>query len=242
MNVATDGKYNLKILNDAFEGRGHENEELDLIDGVDGEKKIKKRTKRPPKKEEVEKHIDNADPRTLAVVEEVMRASKQGFYLGEDDSESEANSMALMAYDDAGQRKKNRDLLKMKAKAYAANDPNSKTGKIIFDIDADPVPVDDGTFVTGVGIPGKKKKRRDFTEEELKTYQNPEDELLDRVDAAEREMQAMMKYLNSVEAMMAGDNLAQIRRMLNYTGTSVKHHSKAYTNIKGHVEEMNNDA
>ena len=50
MHVATDGKYNLKILNDAFEGRAHENEEFDLVDDeVTGEKKIKKRTKRPPK-------------------------------------------------------------------------------------------------------------------------------------------------------------------------------------------------
>lgn len=31
MNVATDGNYNLKILNDAFEGKAHENEELELI-------------------------------------------------------------------------------------------------------------------------------------------------------------------------------------------------------------------
>ena len=47
MNVAGDGNYNLKILNDAFEGRAHENEEIDLIK-VDGEMQIKTRTKRPP--------------------------------------------------------------------------------------------------------------------------------------------------------------------------------------------------
>lgn len=47
MNVAGDGDYNLKILNDAFEGRGADNEEIDLIN-IDGELKIKKRTKRPP--------------------------------------------------------------------------------------------------------------------------------------------------------------------------------------------------
>ena len=42
MHVATDGNFNLKVLNDAFEGRAHENEEIDLInDG--GEMKIKKR-------------------------------------------------------------------------------------------------------------------------------------------------------------------------------------------------------
>ena len=29
--MATDGNYNLKILNDAFEGRAHENEDIDLV-------------------------------------------------------------------------------------------------------------------------------------------------------------------------------------------------------------------
>lgn len=31
MHVATDGGYNLKVMNDAFEGRAHENEEIELI-------------------------------------------------------------------------------------------------------------------------------------------------------------------------------------------------------------------
>ena len=45
-------------------------------------------------------------------------------------------------------------------------------------------------------------------------------------------MHKMMKYLDSVESMMGGDDLAQIRRMLDYTSQSVKHHSKAYSGIK----------
>ncbi len=32
MFAATDGNFNLKVLNDAFEGRAHENEEIDLIE------------------------------------------------------------------------------------------------------------------------------------------------------------------------------------------------------------------
>ena len=47
MFVAADKKYNLKILNDAFEGRAHENEDIELK-AVGGELKIKKRMKRPP--------------------------------------------------------------------------------------------------------------------------------------------------------------------------------------------------
>jgi len=42
----------------------------------------------------------------------------------------------------------------------------------------------------------------------------------------------MMNYLNAVESMMGGDDLGHIRRMLDYTGKSVNHHSKAYSKIK----------
>ncbi len=76
MFAATDGNFNLKVLNDAFEGRAHENEVIDLIENEQGEKKIKKRQKRPPRPEEKpkeEKKYD--DPRVAAVMEDVMRRS-----------------------------------------------------------------------------------------------------------------------------------------------------------------------
>ena len=85
MHVATDGKYNLKILNDAFEGKAHENEEFDLVDDeVTGEKKIKKRTKRPPKDPNAgvppkpsKPSLEARDPRMEAIVADVMRQSAQ---------------------------------------------------------------------------------------------------------------------------------------------------------------------
>jgi len=125
-----------------------------------------------------------------------MRRSTQGFgKWGEDDSDevedgkSDANSNALVAFDEVGERKKNRALLKAKAKAITSKDPN-KVGKIIFDVDGDGEAPghDDGTFVTGVGIPGKKKGKKNYTAEELKHYEFPEDELMDRVDQTEKEM------------------------------------------------------
>ena len=42
--------------------------------------------------------------------------------------------------------------------------------------------------------------------------------------------------------MMYGDDLAQIRRMLDYTSQSVSNHSKSYTGISRQVDEMNKDA
>ena len=41
---------------------------------------------------------------------------------------------------------------------------------------------------------------------------------------------------------MGGDDIAHIRQMLDYTSKSVKHHSKAYSNIKEKVHGMNQDA
>lgn len=246
MHVATDGKYNLKILNDAFEGRAHENEEFDFVEDDKGDKKLKKRTKRPPKDPNAAippkprvPPLESRDPRMEAVVADVMRRSARDWTKMSEGSVSdtssqksgEASSMAVAVYDEVGQRKKNREQLKMKAKAFTSNEPK-KVGRAIFDIDAEPAG-DSGTFVTGVGIPGKsKRKQREFTEAELKFYAFPEDELMDRVDQTEKEMHNMMKYLNAVENMMGGDDLAQIRRMLDYTSTSVKHHSKAYSGIK----------
>mmetsp|Transcript_28578 Transcript_28578/g.35367 ORF Transcript_28578/g.35367 Transcript_28578/m.35367 type:complete len:209 (+) Transcript_28578:1378-2004(+) len=65
---------------------------------------------------------------------------------------------------------------------------------------------------------------------------------MERVDDTEKEMHRMMKYLNAVENMMSGNDLSHIKRMLDYTGQSVKHHSKAYTGIKQQVEDMNKEA
>ena len=82
MFVATDKKYNLKVLNDAFEGRAHENEDIDMK-VVGGELKIKKRMKRPPsglnKKNTGSEPssyfggLDSSDnPRLNAIMEEAM--------------------------------------------------------------------------------------------------------------------------------------------------------------------------
>lgn len=65
---------------------------------------------------------------------------------------------------------------------------------------------------------------------------------MERVDRTEADMQEMMKYLNAVERMVSGDDLNQIRKMLEYTSQNVHHHSKAYSNIRQQVEVLNNDA
>jgi hypothetical protein len=65
---------------------------------------------------------------------------------------------------------------------------------------------------------------------------------MERVNKTEKDMNDMLKYLNAVEEMMGGDDLAQIRRMLSFTSQSVSHHTDAYTAIKSRVEDMNKEA
>ena len=50
-------------------------------------------------------------------------------------------------------RKRNRELLKMQAKAVTASNPDS--AKVLYDVDANDGN-DGSTFVTGGGIPGRK--------------------------------------------------------------------------------------
>lgn len=204
MHVATDGNYNLKILNDAFEGRAQENEEIDLIN-IDGEFKIKKKTKRPPviQKPEVKTSAateEKKDARLAAIMEEVMRKSAADFKLIDEQFEKEAaeeeaaaNAMALVPVNQEQEKKKRNQLLKLKAKAMIGANAGQNSGKVIFDIDAE-----GGTFVTGVGIPGSKKvKNQKYAEEEeMKYYTYPEDELWERVNKTEKEMQDMLNYLN----------------------------------------------
>ena len=285
MNVAADGNYNLKILNDAFEGRAHENEDIELV-RVGGELKIKKRTKRPPRPETARvggknaasifcgfdsttSGIDKKDPRLQAIMEEVMQRTAADFsaidsevyrYDIERDEKSQpsdhdyenadANCMALVPVTtdsefDVNRRKRNRELLKMQAKAASISNPDQ--AKVLYDIDGKEGG-ESSTFVTGGGIPGRKKKQknkqqqRPAYDEEFKFYEYPEEELLDRVDKTEHEMQEMMRYLTSVEDMMVGDDLEQIRKMLDTTSTSVDHHSKAYNSLKLQVDNINKEA
>ena len=162
-----------------------------------------------------------------------MRRSQQGFGggFGAADDDKSDNAMALVPFDTAKEKKKRNELLKLKAKQVVGKEP-VRSGKVLFDVDGD------STFVTGVGIPGRAKTKKGPSEVE-KYYACEEDALLDRVNNTEKGMQDMMKYLDAVENMMGGDDLAQIRRMLNHTTSAVNHHSKAYANIKEEVLHMN---
>ena len=293
MNVAADGNYNLKILNDAFEGRAHENEDIELV-RVGGELKIKKRTKRPPRPETAKVAskkqpsyqttnifcgFDNStsagtekDPRLAAIMEEVMQRTNAEFSaidaeydVVEDDSESDAattpkydenadasNCMALVPVVentefDIKKRKRNRELLKMQAKASSTAQPGE--AKVLYNVDDhdDIGNNDEGIFgITGIGIPGKSKKSKrqkmPTYDEEHKFYQYPEEESIEQVDRIEHEMQEMMRYLATVEDMMGGDDLSEIKKQLEITGTSVDQHSKAYNALKLQVDNINKDA
>lgn len=94
-------------------------------------------------------------------------------------------------------------------------------------------------------MPGKKRKKFTGVEEsddEDKFFLNEEDELLDQVDKHERDFKDMLNYLNEVEEMMGGNDLAQIRKMMRYQNETMDQHIKAYDKIKTSVTEMNKEA
>jgi len=115
----------------------------------------------------------------------------------------ETNDMALVPVD----KKQRNDLLKAKAKMYSKE---QKTGqKVIYDEDL-LNPPKEKTFVTGGGLPGRKRVAKDEDSDD-DFFLNEEDELLDIVEKQERDMKDMLKYLNEVEEMMGGNDLAHIR-------------------------------
>ena len=103
---------------------------------------------------------------------------------GDDQTNSDAYSMALVPVDEKAMRKQQRERLKAKAKQIASGQDLNSGGKVLYDADA----ADDaGTFVTGLGIPGTKKGKKKqekalVTAEGGKFYASMEDELMDRVD------------------------------------------------------------
>ena len=112
-------------------------------------------------------------------------------------------SWALVPVDDEKVKKKRNELLKKKAKAVKEKNKANRVGKVLFDVDTD------GTFVTGVGIPGKSKNQihEADDQEEEKSYIDEEDMLLERVEQTSRDLHNMMKYMDKVENLMEGDTL-----------------------------------
>ena len=138
------------------------------------------------------------------------------------------------------QKKQRNALLKQKAKLLKGGPTKQSNGaKVLFDYDA--AMEKEHTFVTGGGLPGRKRDGGESSDED-KFYLNDEDELLEQVEKHERDMNDMLKYLNEVEDMMGGNDLAQIRKMMKYSNDTMEQHKVAYDKIKTNVDGMNKSA
>ena len=144
-------------------------------------------------------------------MQEAMQRSQADFKVIDEQYEKDkqnVNSMALVPITEEDlkrQRKQNRDLLKMKAKMASTGNPKnngdkskSTTGRVFYDADANAAnaAADNGTFVTGLGIPGNPKNDdyilSNNNGEETKYYNYPEEELIEKVDRFEADMKDMM--------------------------------------------------
>jgi hypothetical protein len=87
---------------------------------------------------------------------------------------------------------------------------------------------------------GKKTEKDD---EEKKFYRFPEDELEDNIDNLEEEMKNMLSYLDDVDGMMGNDDdLKQIKRMIDYSGATMKEHFAGVDKISDNVTILNGEA
>lgn len=145
----------------------------------------------------------------------------------------EYNDMALVPVTYENQKKQRNELLKAKAKMFSKEQSTGQ--RVLYDEDLFK-PSKEKTFVTGGGLPGRMKKADDSDDD---YFMNEEDELLEIVEKQERDMKDMLKYLNEVEDMMGGNDLAHIRQMIRYTTETMDHHIQSYDKIKSHVDEMN---
>ena len=176
-------------MNNAFEG-GPENYEL-----------VEERKTKTSNGEEPEFHYRlkkvGFKPKVKETVQEVMKKPL-------DPIKEEYNDMQIVPVSYDAQKKHRNELLKQKAKMMSNPTNQANGAKILFD--ADMHQPKEKTFVTGGGVPGRAKKAEDSDDDDL--FLNEEDELLDIVDKQERDMKDMLKYLNEVEEMMGGNDLA----------------------------------
>jgi hypothetical protein len=94
----------------------------------------------------------------------------------------ELNEMAIVPVTYDHQKKQRNEMLKQKAKLLSQGIPKQSNGaRVLYDEDLFNPPKEK-TFVTGGGVPGKRKVVGDEESDEDKYFLNEEDELLDIVD------------------------------------------------------------
>jgi len=104
------------------------------------------------------------------------------------------------------------------------------------------------TFVTGGGLPGRNRRTanvqadQEEEDDEDKDYDCLEDQLLAEVDKHEKDFNQMFAYLNEVENMLHGDDVAQIRELIKVTDRRSQGHMLNYDKIRADMAELTDDA
>ena len=179
LNVASGGDNNLQLLNDAFEGKSKASENVEVTyDETTGDVKVKRVTKKPAQR------AHSNDPRKAKTA--LTRDAAGLAPILEDhrrDGGRDGMSTALVPVNNEQKRKARNEMLKMRARAMSK--PN-RQGRVIFDADLG----QENTFVTGGGLPGRRKGRggEDSDGEQEPFYLYEEEALLAKVEGYERDM------------------------------------------------------
>ena len=175
--MAKDTKSAIQEMNDAFKGE----QEVDYVPVVKGNKV---RVKKVARRKTVERQASTAHNRELEPVYEVQ---------------DQDDSRALIAFDNPKQKKRERLLLKERAKQVTG-----ELGKNPYLFGKE------STFVTGGGLPGRQKAEGDSQadeESEENMDEDLEDQLLREVDQHEKDFKDMFEYLNDIEDLLHGNEI-----------------------------------
>lgn len=117
-----------------------------------------------------------------------------------------------MPFDDIREKRRMRNDLKKRAKEFSGTHSFSNQA----------------TFVTGGGLP--RQRREDLTknnsdsEERVSEDEEAEDALQRELDQYESEFKEMFKYLQEVEDMVSGTELAELKKMKEIQSSRFKDH------------------
>lgn len=135
------------------------------------------------------------------------------------------NEYALVPVDNSALKKQRVERLKQRARLVSGRERSAQG----LPVQEEPA----GTFVTGGGLPGTKRSKRnhripdDFSDDDSDLGKK----LLKDVDRFEKEFKEMLEYLNDVDHMISKDGFGTINEMIDLSNKRVDNHITHYQKL-----------
>ncbi len=161
---------------------------------------------------------------------------KEASFTANEEEPKGGKDSALVLYSEGGNPSKRNQLLKERVKMITQ--AQKGTASFIEETPHEPGDENDPTFLTAAHM--TEKERVEEVERQLvvahmrpkKYYSNPGEEALDELEAHERDMNEMMKYLCEVQEMFRkGEDLKEISSMIDVTRENLDQHYSTLTKL-----------